>query len=130
MKKFILVFGTLVCFTWNAHAAPPVAEAPIKDYGIPVTVAISSTTITKIPTSQTSGRMGVFIDNPSTNTGNFVGFLGNCTSTALASTIRPFEISPGANSTYIPIREDVCIWLLDSSSAASSENVHYQEVIQ
>lgn len=114
------------------YAAPPVAEAPVKSYGTPTTVAISSTTLTKVPdlTTQTSGRMGIFLDNPATNTGRMVGFFGNCTSTALAASIRPIEIAPGNNSSYYPIREDVCLWLIDLNTGAASENAHYQEVIQ
>lgn len=111
-----------------ASAAPLVAEAPVKDYGTPVTVALSTSAFTKIPTSQTSGRMGVFIDAPSTNTAAVAGFFGNCTSTALATTIRPIAISPSTNSTYISLREDVCLWLISLHTA--TESIHYQEVMQ
>jgi len=130
MKKVLLVLGGVICFSWNIYAAQPVAEAPVNGYGTPVTIAISSTTLTMVPSSQTSGRMGIFIDNPSTNTGNMVGFLGNCTSTSVASTIRPIELSPSANTAFIPAREDVCLWLLDTNTAAASENLHYQELKQ
>ena len=130
MKKLLLAFGFIMFWKVFAHAAPPVAEAPVKDYGTPVTVAISSTTLTQVPTSQASGRMGIFIDNPNTNSSRIVGFFGNCTSTALASTIRPLEIAPGNNSTYFSMREDVCLWLLSLDTAASTANVHYQEVKQ
>jgi len=112
------------------EAAPPVSEAPVNGYGTPVTVSISSTTLTMVPTSQTSGRIGIFFDNPSTNTGRVVGFFGNCTSTSLAATIRPIEIAPGTNSSYFPIREDVCLWLINTNTGASAESSHYQEVKQ
>lgn len=125
MKKLLF----LVClFAVKSHAAPLEAEAPIKDVGTPVTVSISTSTLTKVPTSQTSGRMGIFIDSPSSNSARTVGFLGDCSSTALASTIRPIEIAPGTNTTYIGIREDVCLWLLSLNTSA--ESVHYQEVKQ
>ena len=69
-----------------------------------------------------------FIDVPTTNTGKVVGFLGNCTSTSLASTIRPIEIAPSANTSYMGLREDVCLWLLCTHTSA--ESIHYQEVKQ
>lgn len=130
MKKSLLLFGFLILSGVAAKAAPLVAEAPISGYGTPVTVSVSSTTLTQVPSSQTVGRIGIFIDNPYTNTGHIVGFIGNCTSTALASTIRPIEIAPASNSTYFPLREDACMWLLDTNTSAASESVHYQEVKQ
>lgn len=128
MKSFFTMLGFMLGSAVCVWAAPPVAEAPIKSYGTPVTLSISTSTLTKAPTSQTSGRMGIFIDNPNTNTARVVGFLGNCTSTALASTIRPIEIAPSSNSSYFPAREDVCLWLL--SLHTSAESIHYQEVLQ
>ena len=128
--KRLVVLGFLVGCATSVFAAPPVAEAPIKEVGTATTVAVSSTTLTKIPTSQTSGRVGVFVDNPNGNTGFMVGHLGNCTSTVLAATIRSVEIAPSSNSSYFPIREDVCLWLITSNTGASTENLHYQEVKQ
>lgn len=130
MKKLLLMTAFGLLFSLKAEAAPLVAEAPINGYGTPETVAISSTTLTKVPTSQTSGRLGIFIDNPSTNTSSMVGFMGNCTSTALASTIRPLVFSPAADSAFIGIREDVCLWLLSLDTGEASENVHVQEAKQ
>lgn len=121
-----------VCFALllggTAYAAPPVAEAPVNGYGTPVTVSIDETNLTKVPTSQTSGRMGIFLSVPSTNTGDIVGFFGDCTSTALAATIRPLQFIRGSTSALIPAREDVCLWLITTHSA--NENIHYQEVKQ
>lgn len=125
MKKFLFLVSLLGS---TAFAAPPVMEAPIKSNGTPVTISIDNSTLTKVPSSQTSGRIGIFIDAPSTNTGNLVGFLGNCTSTALASTIRPVEITPSATTAFYPLREDVCLWLITTHSGP--ENAHYQEVVQ
>ncbi len=131
MKKLIL--GLLVVgFCKSLKAAPLVAEAPINGSGTPVTVAISSTTLTKVPTTQTSGRMGVFISVPTPNTG-VTGFYGDCTSTAFANTIRPIEISTATGrfpNAYFSMREDVCLWLLSLNTATSSQNIHYQEVKQ
>lgn len=120
----LLFLGTpLIC-----KAATPVAEAPVKNFGVPVTISISTSTMTKVPSSQTSGRMGIFLDAPYTNSARVVGFFGDCTSTANASTIRPIEVAPATNSSYFSMREDVCLWLLSLNTSA--ESVHYQEVLQ
>lgn len=127
MKKLLFVFAFLAVESVVA-AAVPTLETPIKSYGTPVTVSISSSTLTKVPTSQTVGRTGIFLDAPNTNTGYIVGFMGDCTSTALAATIRPIEIAASSNSSYIGLREDVCLWLVTTHSSA--ENIHYQEAKQ
>lgn len=128
--KYVFVVGFCLLVVGCVYAAPPVMETPIKDYGTPVTISISSTTLTKVPSSQLTGRVGVFIDNPATNTGKLIGFFGNCTSTALANTINPIEIAPSSNSSYFSMRDDVCLWLITSNTAAASESAHYQEVKQ
>ena len=127
MKKLLFVFPLFVAGQLFAAGVATI-EAPVKDYGTPVTVSIDETNLTKLPTSQTSGRIGIFISVPSANTGDIVGFFGDCTSTALASTIRPIQLIRGSSSAFIPLREDVCLWLITTHSA--NENVHYQEVKQ
>lgn len=127
MKRFF-VLAALLGVAAASKAATPVLESPIKGYGTPVTVSIDNSTLTKVPTSQTSGRVGIFIDVPYTNSGHIVGFMGNCTSTALANTIRPIEIQASSNHSFIALREDVCLWLITTNGSA--ENVHYQEVTQ
>lgn len=132
MKSFLL-FALLSLSASCLHAAGQlVTEAPISGYGTPVTIAISSTTITKLPSSQTSGRFGIYVSNPSTNTGDVAGFFGNCSSTALASTIRPVVISTRSveGMYYIPMREDVCLWLISIPTTAATQSIHYQEVKQ
>ena len=134
LRKFLVIFGfmlTGVCVVnvGPVHAGKPlVAEAPVNGYGTPVTVSISTSTLTMVPTSQTAGRIGIYIDNPNSNNARVVGFFGNCTSTALASTIRPVEIAPSSNSTYFSMNDSVCLWLI--SLHTSAESVHYQEVKQ
>lgn len=130
MRKLILLALTLAVLPLSgAFAAKPlVAEAPITDYGTPVTVSVSSFTLTQIPTSQTAGRTGIFLDVPSTNTGNLVGHFGNCSAAAVAATIRPLEVPPSASSVFIPIAPNVCLWVITTHTSA--ENVHYQEVKQ
>jgi len=130
MKKYLLSAPFLFLFLYSHAAAPLVSEAPINGYGTPVTISISGVTPTKVPSSQTSGRFGILVNVPSGNSG-VAGFYGNCTSTSLANTIRPIEISTGTNKVpygYFPMREDVCLWLV--TLGGSSEDIHYQEVKQ
>lgn len=130
MKRYLMALFFILSSSLVYSAAPLVSEAPISGYGTPVTIAISSTTLTKVPSSQTSGRVGVYVALPQGNTG-MVGFFGDCSSTALASTIRPIEISSATGmfaSGYFPIREDVCMWLLSLNANASTQNLNYQEI--
>jgi len=134
MKLMKLVIAVILVFFVGilCYGAPISAEAPIIGFGTPVTIAVSSTTLTKVPSSQTSGRMGIFVSLPQLNSG-MVGFYGDCTSTSLASTIRPIEISTATGmspSRYFSMREDVCLWLLSLNTATSSQNLNYQEVKQ
>lgn len=124
--RYLIPFPFL--FVSILHAAQPVAEAPVNGYGTPATISISTSTLTMVPTTQTTGRIGIYLDNPATNNARVVGFIGNCTSTALASTIRPIEIAQATNSSYFPLRDDVCLWLI--SLHTSAENIHIQEVKQ
>lgn len=137
MKKamfgFLLMIGA--CCPMRMYAAPLVTEAPVNGYGTPVTIAISTVTLTKVPTNQTSGRVGIYINNPSTTA--VAGFLGDCTSTSIATTVRPIQLSLTTVGTgpsdlfYISMREDVCLWLISLlTSGAASQNVHVQELKQ
>lgn len=130
MKSFLLFAFSILSFSCLHAAGSLVSESPIAAYGTPVTIAISSNTITKVPSSQLSGRFGIYISNPSTNAGDVAGFFGNCSSTALASTIRPIVISTRSvvGMDYIPMREDVCLWLISIPTSAATQNIHYQEV--
>lgn len=134
MKKLLLSLGFIGCFALTVKAAPLVTESPVNGYGTPVTLAVSSTTFTKLPTTQTSGRVGVYVTNPSTRP--VAGFFGDCTSTALATTIRPIQfalVTAGtgdANTQYFSMREDVCLWLIELQTDTASQNVHYQEIKQ
>lgn len=130
MNRFLLivftVFSGVMC-----HSAPMVAEAPVSGYGTPVTISVSTGPAgawTKVPTTQTTGRMGIILDIPASATGPLVGHLGNCTSTAVATTVRPIEIAKGSDYTYISMRDDVCLWMITLHTAA--ENIHVQEIKQ
>lgn len=130
MKTIVLVLWALF-FSVIVHASGVMTiEAPVNGFGTPVTIAISSTTSTMVPSTQTSGRQGVFIGIPSTNTGRIVGFYGNCTSTTNGISIQPLNFAPGSNSIYLPLREDACLWLITTNTGAASENINYQEVKQ
>lgn len=131
MKWFLSFWFPLFFSSFLYAAGALVVESPVNDYGTPVTVSISSTTLTKVPTSQTSGRMGVFLNNPSPDVSAIQGFFGNCTSTSLANTIRPIALSTGTTGgRYISMREDVCLWFIAVSSINASQPLHYQEVKQ
>lgn len=131
MKKLFL-FSFFLFSAYSLQAAVPVAETPVLGSGTPVTIAISSNTLTKVPSSQTSGRFGIWITNPDTNSHPVVGFYGDCSSTSLASTIRPITISTTTanNNRYFSMREDVCLWLISLRTASASQNIHYQEINQ
>jgi hypothetical protein len=125
---FLFVASILVCGFVKA-AGIPTMEVPINNYGTPARVSITTYSWTKIPTTQTSGRAGVLIHVPTGNTGEVMGHLGNCTSTAISTTtwsIRFLKTDP--DTEHVPIREDICLWLLTTHTAA--ENIHYQETIR
>ena len=128
MKRLLLLLS-LIFACGALYAAPPVAIAPINDVGTPVTISISSTTLTKVPSSQETGRMGIYVSNASTRPVS--GFFGDCSSTALASTIRPIRIvtNDGEDgSEFFDIRDDVCLWLISTETTTSSQDIHYQEI--
>jgi hypothetical protein len=57
-----------------------------------------------------------------------VGHFGGCTSTAVATTVRPMEYAKGNGFTLVPVQDGICLWLLSIHSAA--ESVHVQEIKQ
>lgn len=128
--KRLFGIGFILFFNSNVFCAVPVAEAPISGVGTPVTITITSGTLTMVPSSQTSGRMGVFVDLPGGALSGVAGFFGNCTSNSVAATVRPIELSSvtaSPNDTFFPIREDICLWLTALGSAGG-QIIHYQEI--
>lgn len=104
-------------------------EISISAGGTPTTVSISTSAWTKVPAaSSLSRRAGIIVSVPASNTANVVGHLGGCSSTAIATTVRPMEFSKGGGFVLVPIDENVCLWLLSLHTAA--ESVHVQEVRQ
>lgn len=124
MKLFLFIAAffciATLSFAWEE-------EAPIFNYGTPVSTDISTSTWTRVPSSNLTGRAGFFITNKSTNTANMFGHFGSSTTPTLATSVRPIVFKAGITM-YIPASSDVVIWLL--SGASSSETVDVQEVKQ
>ena len=107
----------------------PTTEVSISTVGTPTTVSISTSAWTKVPaTSSLANRNGILLSVPATLTANVVGILDGCTSTAVATTVRPMEYAKGNGFTLVPVNNDICLWLLSIHTAA--ESVHVQEVKQ
>lgn len=129
MKNIFKIFSLgLAVLGGTVWAAPLVAEAPIKEYGTPTTISVSTSAWTKLPTSSTlDGRFGLLVSNPASSNAVMVAHLGNCTSTAIATTVRPLEIAKGG-FILVPVSPSVCVWAL--SLHTSAENIHVQEIKQ
>ncbi len=132
MKLFLMFFLAGLSAVYLHAAGILVSQAPISGYGAPVSIAISSTTLTKVPSSQTVGRFGVYLNNPATNAADVAGFFGDCSSASYAASIRPVVISTRSyyGASYVPMRDDVCLWLTSLNTAAATMTIHYQEVKQ
>ena len=131
MKNFlgsvVVLFGLMAAS--SGDCAPFAAEAPVIAYGTPTTVSVSESAWTKVPASQTiNGRMALIVDVPATSNANMVGHLGDCTSTSIATTVRPLEFIKSSGFAVIGVNPGVCLWMLSLHSGA--ENVHVQEVKQ
>jgi len=128
--KFVGILGVLASFAFSAQAAVPlVGEAPIKGYGTPTTVTVSTSAWTRVPAaSSLTGRAGLLVALPASSNANMEGHLGSCTSTSVAKTVRPIELIKGTGFVFIPASDNVCLYLLSLDTAA--ENVHVQEVKQ
>jgi len=126
MKRIVLavafIMGGRLCY-----GAPATAEAPISGWSTPETLTVSNSAWTKATTTQLSGRYGIVVSVPAANNANMVGLLGNCTSTAVATTVRPFEFVKGG-FTVVPTNENVCLWLMTLHSG--SESAHTQQFKQ
>ena len=133
MKKLLFFGLILFACPFLKSEGIPVRQAPIKTVVTPVSVAISSFTFTKVPTSQTVGRMGIIVSNPWANLSPISGYYGNCTSSSAVAAVSPVWIAISSNTTnndkYISMREDVCLWLVNMG-AVGNVNLHYQEVAQ
>ena len=136
MKKIIytaILFGLILspfavmALEWGSGGGS--SNETIKSYGTPATISISTSAWTKVPAATAlSARAGFVVSLPASASANMVGHFGDCTSTAVATTVRPIELVKGNGFTFIPLRSDVCLWLLSIHTAA--ENMHVQEVTQ
>lgn len=122
--KSLFLLALAMAATTAAVASPLSTETPIRSVGTPVTVSVATATWTKVTT--TSGQTG-YIVSTSSATSYMAGHLGNCTSTSIATTVRPFSFVPGA-FTLIPVADNICLWTLNLG--ASAENMHVQGIKQ
>lgn len=133
MKRLAIFGGALLLlsvFVSLINAEPTqVIETSIGRVGTPITVSISTSVWTKVPTSRTlSNRTEVIVDEPASNTANMVAHYNVCSSTfsSVATTVRPIEIIKGEQDRPYEIDGNTCLWVLSLHTAA--ENLHYQEV--
>lgn len=127
MKKLLLLLS-LIALSSRGYCAVDAADAPIRSYGIPEAISISTFAYTKVLSTSTLAvplLNGILIDNPSTNTGIMHGHIGNCTSTSIATgTVKgPFEIPPSAGTTTLAIEDGKCLWLVSRHTSAESVTV-------
>jgi hypothetical protein len=127
MRKTVLfLFATLS--TMALKASPLGTETPIRSYGTPTTVSISTSAWTLVPASQSlSGQTGILVSLPASASAVMVGHLASCTSTSVATTVRPLEIAKGG-FVLVPVADNVCLYLLSLHTAA--ESAHVQEIKQ
>lgn len=128
MKKWLYAVPLLFLSVYVHAGKPLVAEAPVNEVGTGTTVSISTSAWTKVPTSQTSGRTGIKVCNPSNNSGTMYGVMSsNSSSPTEATSVRPIEIQAGENP-IIPISDRLYLYLISGHSAA--ESAHVQEIRQ
>jgi len=135
IKALSLSLAVIGGLALAAQASKPlVAEAPIKEVAVGVTVSASTSAWTREAATTTQGRFGVLVSNPGSNSAAVVLALTNADSlacdatiTAPATTVRSIEISRGGQA-FIPVSDGVCVYFLSLHTAA--ENVHFQSVKQ
>lgn len=129
MKKWFWVAVVALVCAGSARADMWGREISISAGGTPSTVSVSTSTWTKVPAaSSLPRRAGLLVSVPASNTANVVGHFGGCSSTAIATTVRPMEFPKGNGFVLVPIDENVCLYLLSLHTAA--ENIHVQEIKQ
>lgn len=127
--RVMIALAAVALTTVSAKAIEATKELSIGAFGTPHTISVSTSAWTKVPSSTTlNRRTGYIVSNPATNSANMVAHLGNCSSTTIATTVRPQEILKGNGFVFEPNDANVCLWML--SLHTSAENVHVQEVAQ
>lgn len=123
----VLVMAAISVARPAAAEPAQVIVTSISRYGTPTTVSISTSAWTKVPSSRTlNSRTEVVLDVPASNNANMVAHVGNCTSTSIATTVRPIELVKGEPDRTYQLGGDVCLWVLSLHTAA--ENLHFQEL--
>lgn len=124
MKK-VLVSILMLGATGIAFAGKPlVAEAPINAVTTATTVSVSTSAWTLVPAAgNTAGRVGLYVSNPATT--SVAGVLVATGDSAPATTIRPLEFYSGNGNYFVPISDQVNLYLLSLDAGALS--VHVQE---
>lgn len=126
MRKILLFLSSIVCFVGLAKADPKVMESPWSSYGTPTTVSISSSAWTAVPTtSSLSGRRAILVSIPASASASDFAHIGGCTSTDVATTVRPMELTKGGFYT-LPLGDRDCLWVMTLHTSA--QNLHVQEV--
>lgn len=123
------VFAAIKVEVVNAASSPALSvESSIREVGTPTTVSVSTSAWTMVPAASTlTGREGIMVSLPTTLNAVVVGHLGDCTSTAVATTVRPLEFAKGG-FVFVPTGSAVCLWVLSLHSGA--ESIHVQEIGQ
>lgn len=123
------VFAAIKVEVVNAASSPALSvESSIREVGTPTTVSISTSVWTMVPAASTlTGREGLMVSLPTTLNAVVVGHLADCTSTAIATTVRPLEFAKGG-FVFVPVGSDVCLWVMSLHTAA--ESIHVQEIGQ
>lgn len=133
MNHFVLA-AALVCFgSQKALAATEVYELPISSATQPAAISIASAAWTNATPAavKLTDMAGIAIGNPSSNARDMFGFLSDCTTPTYSTTsIRgPFEIpvatvtAGGYKASFIPMTEDMCLWLVGRHTAAEAVTV-------
>lgn len=128
------VFKALVVVLFAAKisfAATETIEQPIRAYGTPTAISVSTSVYTNVTPSgvRIEDMTAILINNPTSNNATVQGHLGNCTSTAVStSTVKgPFELAVGAGGSIL-LDKNVCLWLI--SRHTSAETIVVQAIKQ
>lgn len=128
MKKMLIATLAVLSFgAVYAYSEVNTVLQPVRSVSSPGEVWVSTHQYVNV--SSASLRMrnmsGLLINNPQSNTDVFHGHLGGCSSTGIStSTVRgPFQFAPAANTAFISIGEDVCLWLVSEGVSPSSVTV-------
>jgi hypothetical protein len=128
MKKLLLLLSFLLC-AGVVHAGKPlVAEAPINAVGSATCLTISTSAWTAVPTTVTTGRVGLYVTEIGTAAANMSGQLGTSLPADPAS-YGPILLKPGLTQ-YHGLSDAVTLYLRSLNAGVGSEQVCTQEVKQ